>query len=364
MSNLRTDALKQNTPALGAERAANPVRRERLAEQGGDRTAWWDSFLDAGPVDVSVCIVNWNCRDLLRDCLESLLDRPQGVRLEVIVVDNASQDGAADMVTSEFPEVTLIRNGENRGFSRGNNQAARMARGRHLLFLNNDTLVPAGTIKQLVDHAEAHPEIGMIGPLLRGGDGTVQTSWRNRPTVGSLLHRTCLLRWTGLLRRAYRRYRRHDIDMQPREVDVLMGAALFVPRQVYEECGGWDEEFLFGGEDLELCLRVSRTRPLVYLPAVEIVHYGRVSTRAHVGFATTQIMVGFARYLRRSGVSSLSLFMYKLLVTIDAPLQILVKLGEYAWRKLRGREGAAKSLLVVRNLTHFLSRGLVAFWRV
>jgi hypothetical protein len=83
-----------------------------------------------------------------------------------------------------------------------------------------------------------------------------------------------------------------------------------------------------------------------------------------VGFAATQISIGFARYLRRSGVSPLGILVYKLLVTLDAPVQMAVKLVEYAWRKLRGRDGAGKSLLVVRNLSYFLSRGLVAFWKV
>src|SRR5688572_26671222 len=98
-----------------------------------------------GPVrrDVSVCIANWNCRDLLRTCLASLLRQPQGVRLEVVVVDNASTDGAAEMVAAEFPEVTLIRNATNKGFSRASNQAAHHSSGRYLFFLNNDTVVPS-----------------------------------------------------------------------------------------------------------------------------------------------------------------------------------------------------------------------------
>src|SRR5262245_35687346 len=111
--------------------------------------------------DVSVCIVNWNCRELLRACLESLLRHEQGVELEVIVVDNASTDGAADMVASEFPELLLVRNDCNAGFARANNQAARLARGRYLFFLNNDTAVPPDTLAQLLDHAEAHPEVGI-----------------------------------------------------------------------------------------------------------------------------------------------------------------------------------------------------------
>src|SRR5438445_11795364 len=86
-------------------------------------------------VALSVCIANWNCRELLRRCLESLFGQPQGVRFEVIVVDNGSSDGAAEMVAAEFPQVGLVRNGENRGFSKANNQAAARSRGRHLFFL-------------------------------------------------------------------------------------------------------------------------------------------------------------------------------------------------------------------------------------
>src|SRR5262249_19729827 len=155
--------------------------------------------------EVSVCIVNWNCRDLLRDCLRSLEAGRQGVRAEVIVVDNASTDGAADMVAREVPGVALVRNADNPGVAAANNQAAARARGRYLFFLNNDTVMPPGALRRLCDYAAAHPEVGLIGPRLRDGHGRVQRSWRRRPTVRALLNRLSLLRWTGLFRRAYRR---------------------------------------------------------------------------------------------------------------------------------------------------------------
>ena len=126
------------------------------AAAGPAQTAWQSSFLHDGPIDVSVCIVNWNARDLLRQCLISLHDQPQGVRLETIVVDNASRDGAATLVEEEFPEVLLIRNDANAGFARANNQAARRARGRFVFFLNNDTVVPPGTLRTLVDYLIAN----------------------------------------------------------------------------------------------------------------------------------------------------------------------------------------------------------------
>jgi GT2 family glycosyltransferase len=316
-------------------------------------------------VDVTVCIVNWNCRDLLRSCLASLYGRPQGVRLETVVVDNGSADGAADMVAAEFPQVALVRNRANAGFARANNQAAARARGRFLFFLNNDTLVPPGTLARLVTFAEAHPEVGMIGPRLRGGDGQFQASYRPRPTLAALLHRTHLLRYTGLFRRAYHRYRRDEFDPHHlRRVETLMGAALFLPRRVYLECGPWDEDFTFGGEDLRFSDCVARRYPLVFLPDVEITHYGGVSTRQHMTYVAAARAAGFAQYLRKSGYSHAALFAYKLTITCDAPLQLLARGLQYLGRRLRGRSAAAhKSLRAWRGTRHFLTRGLVPFWK-
>jgi GT2 family glycosyltransferase len=316
-------------------------------------------------IDVSVCIVNWNCREVLRACLTSLTSESQGVRLESIVVDNGSTDGAPDMVRQCFPEVVLLANDENRGFARANNQAAAAARGRYLFFLNNDTVVPPGTLRRLLDHAGAHPEVGMIGPRLRGGDGRWQASYRPHPTLGALLHRTCVGRATGLFRRAYRRYRREEFDpSRPRRVETLMGAALFLRREVFRECGPWDEDFTFGGEDLHFSACVGRRYPLLFLPDVEVIHYGGVSTRQHIGYASAGRAAGLVRYLRKAGYSRPALLGYKLMVTLDVPIQLVMKGGEYAVRRLRGHAaGAHKSRLACSGAWHFLARGLVPFWR-
>ena len=159
-------------------------------------------------IDVSVCIANWNCTALLRKCLRSLFENPQGVQFEVIVVDNASADGAAEMIAAEFPQAVLIRNISNRGFAAASNQAAARARGRYLFFLNNDTEVPPLALAKLFDHAKANPAAGMFGPRLREPNGNVQISYRRRPTIAALLHKVSLVRWTGFFRKAYKDYRR------------------------------------------------------------------------------------------------------------------------------------------------------------
>lgn len=347
------------------ERRAPQAREARRSASACWSPAWVQSIAGGGPVDVSVCIANWNCREHLRACLESLDDHPQGVRLETIVVDNASKDGAADMVAREFPEVLLVRNNTNVGFAQANNQAATLARGRFLFFLNNDTVVPAGALRRLVEYASAHPEVGMIGPRLRDAEGRVQISFRPRPSVIALLHRTTLLRWSRLLRPAYRRYRRQQFDPNTtRRVDVLMGAAVFMPRDVFEEMGAWDESYTFGGEDLDLCARVGRRYAVVYLPRVEIVHHGRVSTRRHLRYASAHIPAGFVRYLRKRGCSPSELLLYKLLLTLDAPVQCLEKGIQYLWRRLRGRRAAAeRSRVAMSALAHFFLGGLPAFWK-
>lgn len=316
---------------------------------------------------MSVCIANWNCRNLLRACLHSLLRQPQGVPLEVIVVDNASTDGAPEMTAEEFPEVILVRNDSNRGFGAASNQAAALARSPYLFFLNNDTVVPPETISKMVEYAKTHPEAGIIGPRLCDAAGRTQVSCRPRPTVTTLLHRTSLLRWTGLLRRDYRRYRR-DVLAGPsgaRAVETLMGAAMLVPRRVFFAVGRWDEDYTFGGEDFDLSTRIGQRHPLIYLPEVSVVHHSRSSTRLNTAYSAPNVAIGFARYLRKSGGSRPAMLFYKLIVTLDAPVQLAVKSAQYAWRKCWGRKAKARnSLQRVHELWYFLTRGLGEFWRV
>ncbi len=312
-----------------------------------------------------MCIVNWNCRDLLRKCLRSLTPARQRVRLEVVVVDNGSTDGAAEMVQREFPHVRLIRNPGNTGFARANNQAARVARGRYLFFLNNDTVVPRRALARLLAYARAHPEIGLLGPALRDPHGRFQRSFRRKPWLPALLHRICLLRWTCLFRRAYKQYGGRDGDFQTtRPVEVLMGAALLVRRRLLLEYGLWDEGYPFGGEDVDLCTRIGRSYAVVYHPAVTILHHGRASSRQRPGPVHSNHLVGMARYLRRHETSRLGLVLYKTMITLDAPLLWVAHLSSYLWRRLNGQKSKAacsrRSLLAV---SHFLTRGLLAFWR-
>ena len=143
-----------------------------------------------------------------------------------------------------------------------------------------------------------------------------------------------------------------------------MGAALFLRRDRFWAWGGWDEDFVFGGEDLEICHRVNQQAPLMYLPHIEITHFGRVSTRENIAYAWPNFALGHVKYLRKTGTSRAALFAYKLGMTLDAPLQILLKGSQYLWRRLAGRQqDAAKSLLSLHGTWRFLCSGLGPFWQ-
>ncbi len=225
--------------------------------------------------------------------------------------------------------------------------------------------MPPGSLAKLVGHAEAHPEIGMIGPRLRNAKGDYQISFRRTPTLGALLHQTNLLGPTRLFRRVYQNYRRDQFDPHcRREVEILMGAALFVPRPVFDRCGPWDEEFAFGAEDLHFSACVGRYYPLVFFPDVEIVHYGGVSTRQHIGYVASNRLAGYARFLRKSGYSRPALWLYKAAVTLDTPIEFCLRGATYLLRKLLGKsEAAKKSQLACEGTRHFLTGGVLDFWR-
>ncbi|MCS7022078.1 MAG: glycosyltransferase family 2 protein [Gemmataceae bacterium] len=320
-----------------------------------------------GHVMVSVCIVNWNSRELLRRCLRSLLHQPQGVCLEVIVVDNGSWDGAAEMVAGEFPQVRLVCNRSNRGYATACNQGAAVARGRYLFFLNNDTEVPAGALGELVAAAEAHPEGGIFAPRLVGSDGMVQGSCRGPLTLAALCHRLGWLRWTGWFREAYEQYRRggqgvaQADGLQP--VQAVLGCALLVRRDILTAVGGWDEGYRFGVEDIDLCQRVRRQAGVYYVSHVTVLHHGRVASRANIGYVMGGVAAGYIRYLRKAGVSRWALLAYKLAVTADAPVQGVLKLLEGAYRWLVGRrQDAGRSWLAARGHWTFLWRELAHLW--
>jgi GT2 family glycosyltransferase len=231
-------------------------------------------------MDLSIIIVNWNTRNLLAQCLESLqndLDMSSHLKAETFVVDNASTDGSAQMVQEQFSWVRLIENKENVGFALANNQAIRQSTGRYVLLLNPDTEVKSGTLETLMGFMEAHPEAGAAGSRLLNPDGTLQTSCYPLPTPSREFWR--LFHLDAL--RPYGVYRMTDWGLdRPREVDVIQGAALILRRQALHQVGLLDGEYFMYTEEVDLCYRLQKGGWLLYwVPQAKVVHYGGQSTQ-------------------------------------------------------------------------------------
>ena len=315
-------------------------------------------------IDLTVCIVNWNARDLLRNLLQSLDVAREGLTLEIIVVDNASTDGSADIVECEFSHVTVIRNEHNLGFAKANNQAARRARGRLLLFLNNDTVVGPGTLARMIAFFDEHPELVALGPKLVGADGRPQHTGGNLPTLTALLDRIRFLRWTGIFHSAYHTYLRGGFDPNRSEpVERLTGAALMVRRDQFTNCGGWDESFPFGFEDVDLSVRLRQSGGLYYLAEAEIVHLRHVSVRVNPRFAYLGAEFGYARYLSKHHPSAWGRKLYKFLVIVDMPIRILSLAAQCASNLLlRRRERAWYRYQQLATACGFLVKDMRRFW--
>jgi GT2 family glycosyltransferase len=210
----------------------------------------------ADPLQLSVVIVNWNVRELLRDCLNCLQRQtlPPDA-FEVIVADNASRDDSVTMIRADFPEVRLIANDENLGFAGGCEQGYRIARGRYILLLNPDTAPPPNALRQMLSDFEAHPEAGILGSRLLNTDGTFQRS------AGGAFPSLANLTWNYLfLNRLMPKLAPPSVFMHEdrggvTDQDWVSGAALLFRREAVGETI-FDPHYFMFGEDMDLCARV------------------------------------------------------------------------------------------------------------
>ena len=243
--------------------------------------------------DLSIIIVSWNVRDLLRQCLASLEPPRPEIDLEVIVVDGASGDGSAEMVAAEFPWVRLLAQDSNVGFTRGNNIGLARADGRYLMLLNPDAQVVGAALVTMVNYMEAHPAVGALGPQLTFPDGQVQSSRRRFPTVATAFFESTWLQPLAprsMLRTYYVQDRPDDAIC---EVDWVMGACLMVRRAVYEQVGPLDEGYFMYSEEMEWQRRIKAAGwQVVYLPEAQVIH--------HEGKSSEQVVAQRHIYFQRS----------------------------------------------------------------
>lgn len=295
--------------------------------------------------ELSAIILNYNTKEFLKRCLTSIKKYEDEVPLEVIVSDNGSTDGSVEMIRNEFPRVNLIENGANLGFAKGNNRARKFAKGKYILFLNTDTIVKRGTLKETVAYMEAHPEVGALSCRLILADGSLDMDARRgfpTPWV-SLMH------FSGLDRlfpnsRLFAKYWYGGVpENRIQQVDVIQGAYFLSPKKLLDKVGWFDEDYFLDGEDVDLCWKITKAGyKIIYYPKAEIIHL-KGATKGKNNKAKVKVSLKSKIKFRMSSVNSMEIFYRKRLwKNYPLPLNILVLIG-------------IKSLKLARLIKLFLS---------
>lgn len=232
-------------------------------------------------MELSVIIVSFNVKKYLRDCLLSVKNAVQNIYCEIFVVDNNSEDGSAEMVKSEFPDVRLIENKVNSGFSAANNQAIRLSSARFILLLNPDTIVEKDTFSKCIDFMNHTADAGAIGIRMTDEEGKfLPESKRAFPDPLTAFFKTFGFSYFSPKSKVLNRYYLPQVDiMETSLTEVISGAFMFLRRDALEKAGLLDEDFFMYGEDIDLSYRLFQTGYRnYYCPEIRITHFKGKST--------------------------------------------------------------------------------------
>lgn len=233
-------------------------------------------------IKLSIVIVNYNVKHFLEQCLHSVNRALQNIEAEVFVVDNNSVDGSCAMVKEKFPQISLIENKDNVGFSRANNQAIKLAKGKYVLLLNPDTIVEENTFSKIIDYMDEHPKVGGLGVKMIDGKGQfLPESKRGLPTPMVAFYKIFGLSAIFKKSKRFGQYHLSYLDKDKiHKVDVLSGAFMFMRKETLDKVGLLDEKFFMYGEDIDLSYRITLGGyDNVYFPETRIIHYKGESTK-------------------------------------------------------------------------------------
>lgn len=255
-------------------------------------------------IELSIIIVSWNTKDLLKKCLESIYRETKDIVFEIFVVDNASSDGTIEMLKENFKNIRLIANKKNLGFARANNQAIKETASDFVILLNPDTELFDNSLKKMIDFMKARPNIGVLGPKLLNSDKTRQPSTRRFPNFLNQLIILFKLHHLFPNLKSYKKYLMRDFDGQ-REMGVnqVMGAAFMIRRKLIEQVGMLDEDYFIWFEEVDYCRRAKKADWEVYYnPDARIIHYGGESF-AQLGAIKKQWMyfTSMIKYFKNNG---------------------------------------------------------------
>ncbi len=305
-------------------------------------------------MDISIIIVSYNTCALLRECLIRVREKTQGVAYEILVVDNASLDESCAMVEKEFPEVRLMRNRENLGFSKANNQAINESRGEFVLLLNSDTVLENNAVEILFEFMQAHPRVGVCGPLLLNADKTVQRSIDTHPTVISMMLRLNRNRSWRFFSDKYHP-RAFGYSKRCRITDGwLTGAVLMIRRAVFLDVGHLDENYFFMMEDCDWGLAVSRSRwETWFVPEAVVTHLlgssGKSYSEEQKIFGEVQCLRQHRYYVRKYYGGGLCRI-YRLVVGLRYAMTIIRKVIAVAFSSPGKRPRAIYKCRLARRL--------------
>ena len=276
-------------------------------------------------IDVSLIIVNWNTEKLLLLCIESIISQTEKVSYEIIVVDNASEDNSVSSVKAGYPDVKIIENTENLGFSKANNQGFAVSRGRYVCLINSDVIVLDNSIDRLISHIDDDDSIGVIVPMTINGENRIRQNVRRFPNLWNIfcetlfLHR--LFKKTGFFcGRAIPSDRYHKLY----EVESISGCFMVVRRKAMEQIGTLDEAFFFYTEDVDWCKRFYDAGwKIIYLADVKSVHLGGESSSAapakYQRIMETSDLIYWTKHFSKAAVG-----LYKFLRKTKCHLSILI----------------------------------------
>jgi GT2 family glycosyltransferase len=287
-------------------------------------------------IDISIVIVSYNVREYLKGCLESILRHSSPLTVEVIVVDNHSEDGSFEMVRREFPSMKLIANDGNYGFARANNQGMREGEGRYVLLLNPDTLLWEDTLSATHDYMEKHPEVGCVGIKTYTASGSIFPNGSSFPASWKVMAKFLMVKkmlpnkwirkhFSRSVGRLFNYYADREVE---REVDMVGGFFMFIRREVIDTVGLMDENYFLEIEDSDWCMRMKRKGwKVMYIPYASFTHLiGKSIDRYR--FSKSSFLNEFTNTMRfhRKFYKSVDLMGLKITIFVGILFQVILTL--------------------------------------
>ncbi len=272
---------------------------------------------------LSIIIISYNTKQLLQNALNTIYSQISS-QIEIIVVDNDSQDESPQMVKKYFPNVKLIKNKQNLGFSRANNQGIEHSQGEYILLLNSDTLTQKGALQTIIDFMDSNPQVGIASPKLLNGDGSIQPNGGSLPNIVSLISWATFLDDLPLIKHLIPQYHQTHPEFfnSTKPIGWISGAAMVLRRQTLKDIGNLDENIFMYSEDTELCLRAQKANWKIYtIASASVIHL------SHGSGSKQRAILGEYQgltYIYKKHKSAFNQKVLKLILSIASRLRIFI----------------------------------------